>query len=54
MSLCGAPKFKSLKTKFPGSLAMAPLIMPTIHSKLRHDLDHYFKSAGLIMDIVGM
>jgi LysR family transcriptional activator of nhaA len=52
VSLCGAPKFKSLKVKFPGSLAMAPLIMPTIHSKLRHDLEHYFKSAGLIMDVV--
>lgn len=52
VSLCGAPKFKSLKDNFPESLAMAPMILPTIHSKLRHDLEHYFKSAGLIMDVV--
>jgi LysR family transcriptional activator of nhaA len=31
---------------------MAPMILPTIHSKLRHDLEHYFKTVGLILDVV--
>lgn len=52
VSLCAAPKFRSLKDRFPESLAMAPMILPTIHSKLRHDLEHYFKTAGLILDVV--
>jgi LysR family transcriptional activator of nhaA len=41
-----------LKDNFPESLAKAPMILPTIHSKLRHDLEHYFKTAGMIMDVV--
>lgn len=52
VSLCGAPKFKNLIAGFPASLAKAPLILPTIHSKLRHDLEHYFHSAGIGVDIV--
>ncbi|HLE11636.1 MAG: hypothetical protein A2451_02940 [Bdellovibrionales bacterium RIFOXYC2_FULL_39_8] len=28
---------------FPQSLNDQPLVLPTIHSKLRHDLNHYFK-----------
>ncbi|MGZ9130151.1 MAG: LysR family transcriptional regulator [Candidatus Binatia bacterium] len=52
VALCGAPKYKALKPGFPASLAKAPLILPTIHSKLRHDLEHYFHSAGISIDIV--
>jgi LysR family transcriptional activator of nhaA len=52
VSLCGAPKYRNLKDNFPESLAKAPMILPTIHSKLRHDLEHYFKTAGMIMDVV--
>lgn len=50
--LCGAPKYKALKSGFPQSLAKAPLILPTIHSKMRHDLEHYFQSAGISVDVV--
>jgi len=50
--LCGAPKFRELKQGFPESLAKAPMIMPTVHSKLRHDLDHYLKNAGILIDLV--
>jgi len=50
--LCGAPKFRDLKQGFPESLAKVPMIMPTVHSKLRHDLDHYLKNAGILIDLV--
>ena len=28
------------------------MILPTVHSKLRHDLEHYFKTAGITLDVV--
>lgn len=39
----GSAAFSGLKKKFPESLDGQPFILPTAHSKLRHDLDHYFK-----------
>lgn len=44
VSIYGIEKFKSVKRNFPQSLNGASLVLPTAHSKLRHDLDHYFKS----------
>jgi LysR family transcriptional activator of nhaA len=41
--ICGAPRFKSLARKFPQSLSGQPFVLPTYHSKLRHDLDHFFR-----------
>lgn len=43
VSVYGAPKFKDLKKNFPKSLDGKPFVFPTTHSKLRHDLNHYFK-----------
>lgn len=43
VSVYAAEKFQSLKKSFPRSLAAKPFVMPTMHSKLRHDLNHYFK-----------
>lgn len=42
VAVFGAPKFAALKKGFPKSLEGQPFILPTAHSKLRHDLDHYF------------
>lgn len=42
VAVFGAPKFASLKKGFPKSLSGQPFVLPTSHSKLRHDLDHYF------------
>lgn len=42
VAVFGAPKFAHLKKGFPRSLVGQPFILPTAHSKLRHDLDHYF------------
>jgi LysR family transcriptional activator of nhaA len=48
----GGNKFKSLKNNFPDSLNNVPFIMPTKHSKLRHDLEHYFRKANVVVDVV--
>ncbi len=47
VAVFGAPKFSALKKNFPQSLVGQPFIMPTSHSKLRQDLDHYFSVNGL-------
>lgn len=39
----GAEKHKTLKRSFPKSLKGQAFVLPTTHSKLRHDLNHYFK-----------
>ena len=39
-----SPEFKSLKKKFPHSLDGVPCIVPTEHSKIRHDMEHFFES----------
>ena len=38
----GAKQFASYAKDFPNSLEGAPLILPTKHSKLRYDLEHFF------------
>ena len=50
--VCGAPPFKGLRKNFPKSLHHAPFILPTRHSKLRHDLDHYFRTQSISVDPV--
>ncbi|WP_413943233.1 LysR family transcriptional regulator [Bdellovibrio sp. HCB-162] len=40
--VCASPKFKHLRKDFPRSLEGQPFVFPTVHSKLRRDLDHYF------------
>jgi len=39
----GSKKFRALKKNFPESLRGKPFVLPTLHSKLRHDVNHYFK-----------
>ncbi|MFN8369556.1 MAG: LysR family transcriptional regulator [Bacteriovoracaceae bacterium] len=39
----GVDKFKYLRKNFPSSLDGMRFVLPTAHSKLRHDLNHYFK-----------
>jgi LysR family transcriptional activator of nhaA len=52
VSLYAAPKFKKYKNNFPDSLAKAPFVLPTRDSKLRHDLDDFFRLQKLSIDIV--
>jgi len=48
----GAEKYKHLKKGFPSSLKDQPIILPTIHSKLRHDLEHYFDKQKISCNLV--
>ncbi len=43
VAIFGVSKFRYLKQGFPSSLNGAPFVLPTAHSRLRHDLNHYFK-----------
>ena len=43
VAICGAAKFSKLKRGFPKSLIGQPFVMPSIHSKLRHDVEHFLK-----------
>lgn len=47
ISVYGAPKFRGLTKKFPESLSGQSFVLPTYHSKLRHDLEHYFRMARI-------
>jgi LysR family transcriptional activator of nhaA len=51
ISIYGTAKYRHLRTGFPNSLATQPFILPTLHSKLRHDLDHYFRANKIAVDI---
>lgn len=44
VSIYGSKEFVQIKKNFPKSLSAQPMILPTHHSKLRHDLDAYFDS----------
>jgi LysR family transcriptional activator of nhaA len=46
------PKFKKLRNGFPKSLHGAPIILPTSHSRLRFELDHYFETQMISPSIV--
>ena len=52
ISIFGTGKFRNLKSNFPQSLNNQPFILPTLHSKLRHDLGHYFRANGISVDII--
>ncbi len=47
VSVYGAAKYKGLRKGFPLSLSGRPFVLPTAHSKLRHDLNHFFKLHGI-------
>ncbi|HEX7672963.1 MAG TPA: LysR family transcriptional regulator [Bdellovibrio sp.] len=50
--VCAHAKFKHLKKSFPKSLEGQPFVFPTIHSKLRRDIDHYFSVNNIKVDCV--
>jgi len=52
VAIYGAKKFQSLKLKFPFSLQSQPFIMPSLHSKFRHDLNHFFKTNNINVDTI--
>lgn len=48
--VCASAKYKHLRRDFPYSLDGQPFIFPTIHSRLRRDLEHYFSVNGIRVD----
>lgn len=52
ISIFGTAKHRNLVANFPKSLSNQPFILPTLHSKLRHDLGHYFRANGISVDII--
>lgn len=50
--LYGAARFKNIRRNFPQSLNGQPIILPTKHSKLRHDVDHFFEVHNVICPII--
>lgn len=50
VSAYATEKFGGLKKGFPGSLSGEPCIMPTDHSKLRMDLEHFFHLNNIFVD----
>lgn len=51
VSIYGAKEFLHLRKNFPNSMENATFILPTAHSKLRHDIEHFFKSKKINLDI---
>jgi LysR family transcriptional regulator, transcriptional activator of nhaA len=52
LSVFGTQDFLHLKKGFPKSLQGQPFLLPTFHSKRRHDLDHYFRSNQINIEVV--
>ncbi|HCM38600.1 MAG: LysR family transcriptional regulator [Bdellovibrionales bacterium GWC1_52_8] len=50
--ICGTRKFLPLRKTAPQSLSGVPMILPTIHSKLRQDLENYFLNRGIIVNCI--
>jgi LysR family transcriptional activator of nhaA len=48
----GSEKYASLEKDFPESLGNQPFILPTTHSKLRHDIEHFFQQHSLPCKVV--
>lgn len=48
----GSKDFLDIKKGFPQSLNDQKLILPTRHSKLRYDLEHFFKDHSIHYDLV--
>ncbi|MHC5840118.1 type 2 periplasmic-binding domain-containing protein, partial [Streptococcus pyogenes] len=47
----GAPRYKYLIEAFPKSLVHAPFIFPTIHSRVRNEIEHFFETEKIHVDM---
>lgn len=52
ISVFGTEKYRHLRKGFPASLKDQPFILPTLHSRLRHDLEHFFRVKGIPIRLV--
>ncbi|MFZ4715220.1 MAG: LysR family transcriptional regulator [Bacteriovoracaceae bacterium] len=49
----GNKDFLHIKKAFPKSMDNAPLILPTSHNKLRHNIEHFFNKKKIVMNTIG-
>lgn len=52
VSLYGSSEFVYLRENYPQSLYRVPMILPTLHSKLRYDLEQSFRDIGVKYQLV--
>jgi LysR family transcriptional activator of nhaA len=50
--ILGAPKFTYLQKNYPKSLEGMPFIFPTIHSRVRNEIEHYFEAERIHVDMI--
>lgn len=50
--ICGDKMYESLAQDFPASLSGKPFILPTLHSRLRNDIDQWLKAHQIAVDAV--
>ena len=50
--ICGAAKFSKLKKGFPASLKGQSFVMPSLQSKLRHDVEHFLKLSDIHVNTI--
>ncbi|MFA6236289.1 MAG: LysR family transcriptional regulator [Bacteriovorax sp.] len=51
VSIYGSKEFLHLRKGFPNSLENVPFVLPTSHSKLRHDIEYFFRVKKINLDI---
>lgn len=51
--VAGAPKFQSLRRGFPKSLDGRPFLLPSVHSKLRREIETFFEDSKIQPLIIG-
>jgi LysR family transcriptional activator of nhaA len=50
--VAGAPKFQELQSGYPQSLQDQPFIFPTVHSRVRSEIEHFFESEKVRVDMM--
>jgi LysR family transcriptional activator of nhaA len=50
--VAGSSKYQKLATGFPKSLQGVPFIFPTIHSRVRNEIEHYFETEKIHVDMI--
>lgn len=48
----GAKRYATLKTNFPASLGGRPFILPTMHSRVRHEAEQFFEQHAIKVDVI--
>ncbi len=50
--VCGSPKYAKLSQNFPQSLAGQAFIFPTVHSRVRNEIEHYLETEKVHVDMI--